>query len=283
MADYVSGQTGPADGTMIRTGAAELAEFDPGLAQVQKKMWRIFIGACVLSLILILLLLALILTEQAFRRTLLILLTALLLWSGMVTVYAFHSLHLFAQQIRNQLARRVFVDGLTDVFNFHYLECRLRQEQERVRRYGGSTAILYVDLDRFKEVNDSYGHHIGNLVLKGIAAGMAGKVRGSDALGRVGGDEFVVILPHANRDEAMTVAHNLTECVAAYSLDLKERGRIDFVTASVGVAAYPADGDSMETVVSAADSGVYEAKRLGGNTACLAGQPAEGQHSSVAR
>ena len=163
--------------------AEDLARFDEGLTAVQKKMSRILNGACFLNVIIILLMVVVISTKRSSVEGIVISLASLLLWSGVVTAYSFHSLHLFAQQIKNQLARSAFVDELTSVFNFRYLDRRLAEESDRVKRYGSTAAILYVDLDHFKQVNDQYGHHLGNVVLRQIAATLSENIRGSDVLG----------------------------------------------------------------------------------------------------
>jgi len=248
----------------------DLARFQEELTSVEGKMRRIFVGACILSVIVFALIVATALRGASAERRFLPCLAALFLWSGVVTAYAFYSLSMFTQHIKAELARKTFVDEITQVLNFRYLDRRLAQEHARVRRHGGSTSVLYIDLDHFKLVNDRYGHHLGNMVLQQIAEEMARQVRASDVVGRAGGDEFMVLLPHATREQAKVVADRLVKSVRDYRLILGDRGVVDFVRASVGVAAFPADGDSMETVVSAADAAVYEAKRCGGDMARLA-------------
>lgn len=250
-------------------GTPETEDFvrlDAGFTAVQNRTWRIFIGACVLSVIIVIMLVVLSARKSPLGGVV-ISLAALLLWSGVVTVYSFHSLHLAAQRLKDQLARSGFVDELTGVFNFRYLDRRLAEESERIKRYGSMAAILYVDVDHFKRVNDEYGRHLGNVVLRHIAAMLSENMRSCDVLARVGGDEFVVLLPQTARKEALALGQRLSACVAGYRLELGERGAIDSVRASVGVSVCPEDGDTMEAVVGAADRAVREAKRNGGNAA----------------
>jgi len=251
----------------------DVARYEEGLASLQRRMWRLFIGACMLSLIVIYVLVMVVWHRQN-SRALVVCLASLLVWSGAVTVYAFHSLHAYASQIKDELARKTFTDEITQVFNIRYLQRRLEEERSRVDRHGGTAAVLYIDLDHFKQVNDTHGHHVGNVVLRELANRMASQLRVCDVLGRVGGDEFVVLLPHTDQRGAKVVADRLVRAVADYSLETGDQGTISFVRTSVGVAVYPDDGDTMESVVKAADAAVYEAKARGGNMACLAGAPA---------
>ena len=248
----------------------ELAELDGSLTGIEGRLWRIFLGACALNVV-IAIMLVVSLSRIANARELRFPLVSLLAWSIIVTVYAFYSLHVFAQQIKGKLAQGAFVDMLTEVLNFRYLERRLVTEEERVKRYGGATAILYMDLDHFKKVNDTYGHHVGNVVLKEIAQVLAGQMRACDALARAGGDEFVAVMPETNHDQARITAERLKESVADYSLDLGQKGKIDFVRVSIGVAVYPGDGETMDAVVSAADRSIYKAKQRGGDAVWLKG------------
>jgi diguanylate cyclase (GGDEF)-like protein/PAS domain S-box-containing protein len=124
---------------------------------------------------------------------------------------------------------------------------------------GSSVAVLFVDLDRFKQVNDRLGHATGDLVLRDAAASLRDSVRSSDAVGRVGGDEFVVIIRNVNGEsQARTTAHKLAERLTR-RID-SPVGPIE-LGASVGVAIYPRDGLATEQVLNAADRAMYTAKR----------------------
>ncbi|MDP6438897.1 MAG: GGDEF domain-containing protein, partial [Candidatus Brocadiia bacterium] len=120
------------------------------------------------------------------------------------------------------------------------------------------------------QVNDNFGHQVGNAVLRGLAGAMRDQARTCDVVGRVGGDEFLALLPQTDLDQAEVLADRLRATVADYRADVGGGGTVDFVRASFGVAVYPTNGDSMESVISAADVAAYEAKKLGGNRACVA-------------
>lgn len=250
----------------IMLEAPEMPVGQEELRSIERSMQRIFFGACGLSVCLItVLLVSLRAGGKDVPTHLLVAVSGLLLWSLGVTAYAFRVLYRFAENIKEQLEYRAFVDELTGVFNFRYLDQRLKEEYERTRRYGGATGVLFMDLDHFKRVNDTLGHQVGNDVLTGIAQVMRHEMRSCDVLGRLGGDEFIAVLPQTDRSQAEVLANRLREAVAAFSLVADEGKVVDFVRVSIGVAVYPSNGDSIESVISAADSAVYEAKGRGGN------------------
>lgn len=194
----------------------------------------------------------------------------IMLWTLVVMVYAFYRLYLVTTEFKNLLRYQSFRDLVTGAFNFRYLHIRLDEEYERTRRYGGFTSVLYIDLDNFKPVNDRFGHGVGNEVLKQLAGLMASTSRSCDVVGRIGGDEFLTVLPQTDREQARSLAERLRRAIENYELDLGERGVVDSVTASIGVAAFPVNGDTIDNVLSAADSAVYEAKADGGDSVCIA-------------
>jgi diguanylate cyclase (GGDEF)-like protein len=216
-------------------------------------------------------------------------LVALLFWAIVVTGYAFHAQTSLADKMRDVLRGRTLLDEMTGVFNYRYLDLRLAEEADRSRRYGGLTAVLYLDLDGFKRVNDRYGHQLGNVILRQVAGVMSQKVRLSDVFGRVGGDEFLAVLPQTDRREAYALGERLRLAIEGYSLDMgsPDGEVVDFIRLSVGVAAFPVNGETIENVVAAADKAVYQAKGDGGNCVRMAGEFVSGQdpdsHSEVLR
>lgn len=248
----------------------EIDEGGTDLGANEMRILWVCVGSFALSATLIVLMIFFIRTKGTLRPAILTAFPSLTLWSLVVTGFAFHSLYRIFQKAKAALERRSFLDPVTGVFNYRYLDQRLGEEFERTRRYGGFTAVLYMDLDHFKTVNDRLGHQVGNVVLQEIASVLADGMRTCDVLGRVGGDEFLAVLPETDRRQAEILAGRLQEAVESYCLDLGEKGQVDFVRLSVGVAAYPVNGDSMENVVNAADNAVYEAKKQGGNTVCVA-------------
>jgi diguanylate cyclase (GGDEF)-like protein len=152
------------------------------------------------------------------------------------------------------------LDPLTNLYNRRHLFARLEAELARVRR-GRPLALVMVDLDGFKKVNDSQGHLRGDVLLKEIATSVAATTRTTDVAGRYGGDEFVVILPDTDSEQARAVAERLAQSVrdAAMRFDAARP-----VTASVGIAvAEPAD--TVAALLRRADENAYRAKESGGN------------------
>jgi diguanylate cyclase (GGDEF)-like protein len=144
------------------------------------------------------------------------------------------------------------------------LDDRLTRAMAAARRYQHRLAVLFLDLDRFKHVNDSRGHAAGDMVLQSVARRLVACVRDSDTVSRQGGDEFVVLLPEiANADDAAASAKKIVAAiavphtVASHQLD---------VTATIGISIYPDDGPDPETLVRRADTAMYCAKNRGRNT-----------------
>lgn len=159
------------------------------------------------------------------------------------------------------LYKQAHFDELTGLPNRQLLKDRLAQQVVRARREEFSGALLFLDLDRFKEINDVYGHSVGDVVLIQAAERIVGEVRDSDTVARLGGDEFVVVLPHIQNDSlvhatATRLLDRLTESFAV-------RGNDHYVGASIGIVMFPDDGDSVETLLKNADSAMYRAKDAG--------------------
>lgn len=154
-------------------------------------------------------------------------------------------------------------DPLTALPNRTLLADRLHQGIRRARRREGVMAVLFIDLDRFKVVNDSLGHAIGDELLRAAALRMAGQLRATDTLARVGGDEFVVLLEDADcARRAQTVAGKLLE-VLEQPFFIRQQEL--FVTASIGISLYPSDGEDADALLRHADLAMYRAKSLGRN------------------
>jgi diguanylate cyclase (GGDEF)-like protein/PAS domain S-box-containing protein len=154
-------------------------------------------------------------------------------------------------------------DSLTGLPNRNLLHDRMAQALARVRRHGGRLAILFVDLDKFKPINDKYGHKVGDLVLVEVARRLLESVRNSDTVARLGGDEFAVILEEVARPaEAAKVAAKIVNLLAA---PIEALGQVCNIGASVGVALYPDDGADLDEVVKAADLAMYRVKNAGRN------------------
>lgn len=164
----------------------------------------------------------------------------------------------------NRLAHH---DTLTGLPNRNLLKDRINHALARMRRHGGQIAVLYVDLDRFKPINDNLGHEAGDAVLREVADRLSLCIRGSDTVSRIGGDEFVVVVEEINRlDEAAMVARKILDVLAP---PIVHEGHACYVGASIGIAVYPLDGTSMEDVCKAADIAMYRVKNTGRNGFCF--------------
>lgn len=152
-------------------------------------------------------------------------------------------------------------DALTGLPNRRLLEDRLEQAMEMARRNSRQTAVLFIDLDRFKPINDKLGHRVGDLLLQAVAVRLRSLLRGVDTVSRVGGDEFVIVLPEMTSTTAAADAAQrvLTALAQPYSID----GHDLSVTPSIGISMFPGDGQNTEDLLSAADAAMYYAKKVG--------------------
>jgi diguanylate cyclase (GGDEF)-like protein/PAS domain S-box-containing protein len=154
-------------------------------------------------------------------------------------------------------------DALTGLPNRYNLQARLEQILATARREGSRVALLFLDLDRFKSVNDSLGHHAGDELLKEVASRLVNCVRDSDVVARLGGDEFVVVLADVAPAAVEQIANNILQSLArTYRIE----GRDVEASSSIGIAVFPADGDSVSKLMRHADSAMYQAKSAGRNT-----------------
>lgn len=175
-----------------------------------------------------------------------------------------------ANSVRIAEAERLSqTDDLTKLHNARYLRQYLTNEIKRARRYSSSVASIFLDLDDFKRINDLHGHLVGSHVLMEMAAVILSSVRDTDAVARYGGDEFVVILPETNIEQAMRVAGRLREKTVSHAFTGGRRLQLK-LTASFGVAAFPQHAQSPQQLIAAADTAMYEAKAAHKNCIRLA-------------
>lgn len=154
-------------------------------------------------------------------------------------------------------------DPLTGLPNRFTLEARLDQSLAHARRHGNKVAVMFLDLDRFKTINDSLGHAVGDALLMEIAHRLRTSVRESDTVARLGGDEFVVILPEV--DSANDAAHVAAKIIEQIALPVQVAPHALHTSASVGISLYPDDGDAVAVVMQNADTAMYHAKAVGRN------------------
>lgn len=174
--------------------------------------------------------------------------------------------HLFEsiQEANQRLEHLAITDGLTELYNHRYFRERLEEEFERARRYGQPLSCIIIDLDDFKKINDTYGHLVGDSLLKEIGLSIRAAVRKNDVVARYGGEEFVALMPQTGLEGGRTEAERLCREVAVRSFsDLPEDYR---VTVSIGLAVLDTETmNSVDAFIRAADDALYVAKTTGKN------------------
>lgn len=175
-------------------------------------------------------------------------------------VIVFHDISA-TQAMRTKMAHLAHHDFLTDLPNRVLLNDRITQAIALAKRRGTHLAVLYLDLDNFKHINDSLGHETGDKLLQSVALRLSACVRGSDTISRLGGDEFVVLVTEDKyaEDAALTADKILAALAVSHAIDKHEL----YVTTSIGISVYPADGGDTETLIKNADTAVYYAKEKG--------------------
>jgi len=224
-------------------------------------------------------LLALWLIGRAIKPTLLDEFDKVGLWfmtGALIILAGIHSYYLRktgAEDI-SQIRRLVIYDNLTSLYNSQYLKLRIEEEIKRSERYKHAFSLLYMDLDRFKRVNDEFGHKAGDEVLVAVAETLRRTCRGPDmlsrVLGRLGGDEFLIMLPETDAPGAHVLAGRIVQRIREFRLEVKPGRIVDFLGISIGISCYPKDGQSRDVLVEEADQAMYKAKKAGGCAIALA-------------
>jgi len=169
----------------------------------------------------------------------------------------------------HQAKERAFVDDVTGAYNARYLFTALDHEIRRAERYGTQLALLFLDIDRFKLVNDQHGHLVGSRTLRRLAEVFGTCIRQVDTLARYGGDEFTILLVDTSLESGIQIAERIRAAVARAHFETRGSASLQ-VTVSVGVAAFPMHGREPEVLIDMADKAMYRAKSLGRDRLCSA-------------
>ncbi len=192
------------------------------------------------------------------------LISASVRWADDGTLIGFQGVIRDVTKLKHREERLVHLathDSLTDLPNRYLLNDRLAQAISRAKRNGWTLGILWLDLDHFKDINDSLGHDMGDKVLQGFSARLISILRASDTVARIGGDEFVILLPEiSNVNDGEVVAKKVIDAIRK---PFRADGHELFITISIGIAVYPQDGDIADTLLQHADMAMYQAKRKG--------------------
>ena len=175
-------------------------------------------------------------------------------------------------QLYGELVNAAMTDPLTRLYNSRWLRDAGERDLARAARDGKPLSLLLVDLDHFKAVNDSSGHAIGDLILQRVATQLRTTVRGADAVVRLGGEEFVILLHECGADSASAVAEAVRAAVRGVTMP--EGCSLEQLTASVGVATYPEHGRDLDQLLGSADRAMYAAKHEGRDRSVRAVPPA---------
>ncbi|MGZ6793158.1 MAG: GGDEF domain-containing protein, partial [Mycobacteriales bacterium] len=197
--------------------------------------------------------------------------------SGLERSASYAALALRNAWLLEQVQRLAATDGLTKIANRRTFEATLEREVARATRGAEHVSLVMVDIDHFKQLNDTHGHQAGDEVLRNVAAALSCECRDFDTPARYGGEEFAVILPGCGPEEAYDIAERLRRSVSAAPSVVP-------VTASAGVATYPSHAADADTLVRAADEALYAAKHAGRDrTSVWVGVPPEAQVDALLR
>ncbi len=190
-------------------------------------------------------------------RQLILMLSGFIAATGLVVIGRVRYLH-------KELSRQATTDYLTGVPNRRHFLALIDRELGRSRRYGTLFSLAIVDLDRFKEINDKYGHQVGDSVLRQFSDTCREALRDTDTVGRIGGEEFALLLPNTGLNEAVEVVERARNAIERSEITTAGNDNIRY-TASFGLATYTSETDTIATLFTRADDAMYEAKDAGRN------------------
>ena len=178
----------------------------------------------------------------------------------------FHGTYIhYISRLHEQLRRLSITDELTALYNYRYFRNYLEQEFARARRYRRSLSLLMLDIDHFKQYNDTNGHQAGDQLLRTLAQLIRSLTRDTDSAARYGGEEFTVVMPETNKNEAYNLAGRICAAVEDYPFENEQLQPGGKVTVSIGVAEYPEDAQNISNLIKKADDSLYMAKEKGRN------------------
>lgn len=175
-----------------------------------------------------------------------------------------------------EIKRLTFIDGLTPAYNYRYFQETLVREIHRHQRLNHEMALGMLDIDNFKMINDTFGHPVGDEILRGMVEELMKKARDTDVVARYGGEEFAIIFPETPASSARDAANRLREVIERREFVMPQLRRALRVTASIGVAVFPGNGRTATDLIARADAALYFAKKNGKNQVAMASEvPAE--------
>jgi len=178
------------------------------------------------------------------------------------------------ESVTSQLEQSERTDWLTGLYNRKHFLQAAELELSRAARYRQRVSLLFMDLDRFRDINTRFGHGGGDAALRHVSAVLRRTSRSFDILGRYGGEEFAIMLPHSDRKGALSAALRVCSAIRAQQVEVGP-GQTVTLSASIGAATYPVDGKTLEALMQRADKAMYQAKRNGGNGAAAASSSAQ--------
>jgi diguanylate cyclase (GGDEF)-like protein len=167
-------------------------------------------------------------------------------------------------QLFEQVKHQAITDGLTGLYNHIYFKNRLAEELNRAQRKGTCCSLLMLDLDKLKEINDTYGHPVGDAAIRHVSSILRSLLRSGDTAARYGGEEFAVILPETPLGEAVLIADRLRR-----NINRNPVPGLGHISTSIGAACFPSQAEALEELVDKADRALYAAKRSGRNKVCV--------------